>query len=71
MYQLVRKLTAGEGMSVPVDQVNTPTYNRDLAEATKLLVEAKAVGLFNVGGSEVPPHPYPPLPHPYPTPKSL
>jgi len=53
VYQLVRKLSAGEGMNVPVDQVNTPTYNRDLAEATKLLVEANASGLFNVGGSEV------------------
>mmetsp|Transcript_53545 Transcript_53545/g.88906 ORF Transcript_53545/g.88906 Transcript_53545/m.88906 type:complete len:497 (+) Transcript_53545:23-1513(+) len=53
VYQLVRKLRANEPMNVPNDQVNTPTYNRDLAEATRLLVEKGARGLFNIGGSEV------------------
>ena len=53
LYQLCRKLSAGEGMNVPTDQINTPTYNRDLADATKLLVEAGASGVVNVGGSEV------------------
>ncbi|KAL1527265.1 hypothetical protein AB1Y20_015940 [Prymnesium parvum] len=53
VYQLVRKLKASESMNVPSDQKNTPTYNRDLADATKQLVEAGAVGVFNVGGPEV------------------
>jgi len=53
VYQLVGKLRAGTPMNVPLDQVNTPTYNRDLAAATKLLVEAGASGLYNVGGGEV------------------
>ena len=53
LYQLCRKLQAGETMNVPVDQIGTPTYNRDLAEATKLLVEAHCSGIYNVGGSEV------------------
>jgi len=53
IYQLCRKLQAGETMNVPCDQVNTPTYNRDLAAATKLLVEANASGILNVGGCEV------------------
>ena len=53
MYQLVRKLKGGESMNVPEDQVNTPTYNRDLADATKRLVDAGASGLFNASGAEV------------------
>ena len=52
IYQLCRKLQANETMNVPSDQVGTPTYNRDLAIATKLLVEAKASGVVNVGGAE-------------------
>ena len=35
VYQLCRKLGAKEEMSVPSDQVNTPTYNRDLAMASE------------------------------------
>merc|ERR1712228_1129701 len=53
VYQLIRKLRAGEPMTVPNDQVNTPTYNRDLARATMLLVKKGASGLFNIGGCEV------------------
>jgi len=53
VYQLVRKLRANEQMNVPQDQVNTPTYNRDLADATRRLVEKGAAGLFNIGGSQV------------------
>ena len=52
VYQLVRKLNAKEDMSVPSDQVNTPMYNRDLAMATKLLLEAKCSGVYNVGGPD-------------------
>ena len=37
---------------MPTDQVGTPTYNRDLADATKRLVEAGASGVVNVGGAE-------------------
>jgi dTDP-4-dehydrorhamnose reductase/dTDP-4-dehydrorhamnose 3,5-epimerase len=53
VYQLAKKLSAGEAMNVPSDQVNTPTYNRDLATATKMLLESGASGLYNIGGSEV------------------
>ena len=73
VYQLARKLAAGEAMNVPSDQVNTPTYNRDLAAATKMLLESGASGLFNIGGSEArPPTPQtppsnPPLSSPPPT----
>eukprot|EP00908_Phaeocystis_cordata_P025673 Transcript_814.p1 GENE.Transcript_814~~Transcript_814.p1 ORF type:complete len:498 (-),score=230.30 Transcript_814:558-2051(-) len=53
VYQLARKLGAGEEMKCPQDQVNTPTYNRDLAAATKMLLDKGASGVFNIGGSEV------------------
>ena len=55
VYQVARKLRPGstEEMRVPEDQVNTPTYNRDLASATKMLIEAGASGVYNVGGAEV------------------
>ena len=52
-------------MNVPSDQVNTPTYNRDLAAATKKLLESGASGLYNIGGSEArPPPPTQPRAHP-------
>jgi dTDP-4-dehydrorhamnose reductase len=52
-------------MNVPSDQVNTPTYNRDLAAATKMLLESGASGLYNIGGSEArPPPPTQPRAHP-------
>ena len=58
-------------MNVPSDQVNTPTYNRDLAAATKMLLESGASGLYNIGGSEArappPTQQRPPPPNPNPT----
>ena len=45
--------TLGAWRAACAAQVNTPTYNRDLAAATKLLVEANASGILNVGGCEV------------------
>jgi len=53
IYQLCRNLQAAKEMKVPTDQINTPTYNRDLAACTKLLVEANASGVYNIGGSDV------------------
>lgn len=44
VYQLCRKLKAGEGMKVMTDQVSSPTYNRDLAKMTRLLVDSGAPG---------------------------
>src|ERR1700744_5559988 len=40
-------------MSVPEDQISTPTYNRDLAQTTLGLVDAGASGVFYVAGPEV------------------
>jgi len=52
VYQLHRKLASGESMPVVADQVSTPTYNRDLALLTRLLVDAGAAGVFNACGTE-------------------
>lgn len=54
VYQYARKFAAGGGgYNVPTDQVTTPTYSRDLASASQLLVAAGAKGVFNVVGPEV------------------
>ena len=53
VYQLLRRLRAGERMRVPADQVTSPTYNVDLAAATVELVERGAGGIFHVAGETV------------------
>ena len=53
VYQLLRRLRAGERMRVPADQVTTPTYNVDLAAATVELVERGASGVFHIAGDTV------------------
>merc|ERR1712060_676116 len=53
VYQLSRKLMARETMRVMTDQISTPTYNRDLAVMTRMLVEADACGVFNACGEEL------------------
>ena len=53
LYSMMRSLAAGQTMQVPVDQVSTPTYNRDLVNVTLGLVAAHASGLFHVGGLEL------------------
>ncbi len=52
LYTLRRLLSAGTAMHVPVDQINNPTYNEDLARATVALVDAKCNGIFNVAGPQ-------------------
>jgi dTDP-4-dehydrorhamnose reductase len=52
LYSLMRSLAAGTKMHTPLDQVSTPTYNRDLIAAAMGLVDAGASGLFHVGGPE-------------------
>ena len=53
VYQLLRRLRAGEPMRVPADQVTSPTYNVDLAAASVELVEHGASGVFHVAGETV------------------
>eukprot|EP00931_Biecheleriopsis_adriatica_P083882 TRINITY_DN57571_c0_g1_i1.p1 TRINITY_DN57571_c0_g1~~TRINITY_DN57571_c0_g1_i1.p1 ORF type:complete len:198 (+),score=26.94 TRINITY_DN57571_c0_g1_i1:89-595(+) len=53
IYQLCKKLMAEDVVRVVTDQISTPTYNRDLAVLTRLLVEAGACGIFNACGEEL------------------
>jgi dTDP-4-dehydrorhamnose reductase len=53
VYQLIRALKAGKAMPLPMDQLSSPTYNRDLARASVELVEALEPGIWNVAGPEV------------------
>ena len=52
VYSLMRSLGAGKPMRVPQDQISTPTYNRDLANATVELVRRGATGIFHTCGPE-------------------
>ncbi len=51
-YQLATCMAGGRTMRVPVDQVSTPSYNRDLARATLDLAARGAQGIFHVAGME-------------------
>lgn len=53
ILQLIRKLGDGETMTVPADQVTTPTYTADLAEATARLVAKSVSGVYNVAGPQL------------------
>lgn len=53
VYQLLRRLRAGERMRVPADQVSSPTYNADLAAASVELAERDLVGLVHVAGASI------------------
>ena len=53
VYQLTRRLRAGERMRVPSDQISSPTYNADIAHASVELVTRGLTGVFNVAGSTV------------------
>jgi dTDP-4-dehydrorhamnose reductase len=50
---VVRQLRAGERVRVPVDQVSTPTLNRDLAQAALQLAAAGAQGVVHVTGPDL------------------
>jgi dTDP-4-dehydrorhamnose reductase len=53
LYSLRRNLSSGQAMSVPNDQLSTPTYNRDLAAAAVALVQTSQHGIFHVVGPEL------------------
>jgi dTDP-4-dehydrorhamnose reductase len=52
LYTLRRLLTEGKTMRVPCDQLATPTYVEDLAEAAIALVNKEQHGIFHVAGPE-------------------
>lgn len=53
VYQVLKRLTLGQGVRVPEDQSSTPAYNVDLARATFALLERGATGIFNACGPDV------------------
>ena len=52
LYSVVRNLTTGTPMSVPEDQISTPTYNDDLVHAVEDLIRSGVSGIFHVVGPE-------------------
>jgi dTDP-4-dehydrorhamnose reductase len=53
VYQLLRRLRAGERMTVAVDQRSTPTYNQDLAAASVELAERGVEGVIHIAGPAI------------------
>ncbi len=53
LYTLLRYPSLGQRVRVPGDQISTPTYNRDLAEATLALLDIGATGVVHVAGPEL------------------
>jgi dTDP-4-dehydrorhamnose reductase len=53
IYQLRRRIAAGETVKVPADQRSSPTFNVDLANATVELVERACGGVVHVAGPSV------------------
>ena len=52
VYQLVRRLKAGEPFMVPTDQEASPSYAPDVAAATLALIEQGARGTWHVAGPD-------------------
>jgi dTDP-4-dehydrorhamnose reductase len=52
VYSLRRALLAQRAFRVPEDQISTPTYNKDLAEAVVRLMRANVQGIVHVCGPD-------------------
>ena len=53
LYSLRRAALERRTVRAPIDQISTPTYNKDLALAAIRLVEARRNGVFHVCGREL------------------
>lgn len=53
IMQLIRNLSQGKTMRVPLDQIGNPTYAPNLAEMTKEVVDKNINGVINLAGSEI------------------
>ena len=53
VLRLVASLARGERVTVPDDQVSTPTYSDDLARASQLIADARAAGIWHVAGPDL------------------
>lgn len=52
VYQLVRRVRAGQPFRVPTDQVASPSYGPDVAAATLALIEQGASGIWHATGPD-------------------
>jgi dTDP-4-dehydrorhamnose reductase len=52
-YQLVKTLRAGKSLTVPADQISSPSYGPDVAEASVRLIEKGGSGTYHIVGPEV------------------
>jgi dTDP-4-dehydrorhamnose reductase len=52
-YQLVKTLRSGKTLTVPSDQISSPSYGPDVADASVRLVESCRSGVYHVVGPEV------------------
>jgi dTDP-4-dehydrorhamnose reductase len=53
VYQTIRRSRAGEEMRIPADQLSSPTYNADLAEASVELCERGLAGVYHLAGETI------------------
>ncbi|HXJ81990.1 MAG TPA: dTDP-4-dehydrorhamnose reductase [Candidatus Methylomirabilis sp.] len=53
VYQLMRNCRNGQPMRIPQDQISSPTYNADLAQATVELCERDLHGVYHLVGDGV------------------
>lgn len=53
LYQVLRALRQGKVFAVPTDQISTPTFAPDLAEASLDLAQKHATGIFHVAGPDL------------------
>ncbi len=51
IMRLIHRLSQGQRLQVPCDQIGTPTYNRNLAKAILELVHRGERGVYNIVGS--------------------
>jgi dTDP-4-dehydrorhamnose reductase len=53
VYQLIRNCRGGQPMRIPADQISSPTYNEDLANATVELCERDLHGVYHLAGDGI------------------
>lgn len=53
VVRLLRGVREGKRVAVPTDQITSPTYAPNLAQAVRELVESDACGIYNVAGPDI------------------
>jgi dTDP-4-dehydrorhamnose reductase len=53
VYSLIKNLKSGQTIRVPKDQIGTPTYVENIAEATLELIKSDMHGIYNIAGPQL------------------